>query len=103
MTHAHAQRQRTGQPVGCSQPGTETSCGQTEARPALAGLAVPAGGTPVIRRQKADAVTYAKAQGINIVVSKATVEDYVQDVSKDKGLRKGLLDAWNLNASSQWL
>jgi hypothetical protein len=103
MTHAHAQRQRTGQPIGCSQPGTETSCGQTEARPALAGLAVPAGGTPVIRRQKADAVTYAKAQGISIVVSKATVEDYVQDASKDKGLRKGLLDAWNLNASSQWL
>jgi hypothetical protein len=28
--------------------------------------------------------------------------DYVGDTTKDKTLRKGLLDAWNLNAQSQW-
>ncbi len=107
MTHAHAPRQRAAQQADRSETGRsadlESSPGQPAGRPALAGLAVPAGGTPVIRRQKADAVTYAKAQGINIVVSKSTVEEYVEDVSKDKGLRKGLLDAWNLNASGQWL
>lgn len=103
MTHAHAPRQRSGKPAARNRAATETSSGQPEARSALAGLAVPASGAPVIRRQKADAVNYARAQGINIVVSKATVEDYVEDLSKDKGLRKGLLDAWNLNAQSQWL
>lgn len=103
MTHAHAPRQRTGQPAGRGRTGTETGSGQSEARPALPGLAVPAGGQPVIRRQKADAVTYAKTNAIDIAVSMQTVTNYVNDVTNDDDLRKGLLDAWNLNASSQWI
>jgi len=102
MTHAHASRQRTGQPAGRDRAGTESGSGRSEARPALAGLAVPTG-APVIRRQKADAVTFAKTNSIDIAVSMQTVTNYVNDLSNDKDLRKGLLDAWNLNASSQWI
>jgi hypothetical protein len=70
---------------------------------ALPGLAVPGPGSPVIRRQKADAVRYAKDNGIDIEVSRQTVADYVGNAGNDKALRTGLLDAWNLNASSQWV
>jgi len=63
----------------------------------------PSGGTPVIRRQKADAVRYAKDNGIDIEVSQQTVSNYVNDKGNDKALRKGLLDAWNLDASAQWM
>ncbi|HST49253.1 hypothetical protein [Jatrophihabitans sp.] len=104
MTHSHAPRRRTDQPAGrdgctdCSTPSEPVR------RTALPGLAVPAPtGAPVIRRQKADAVRYATDNKIDITVSKQAVLDYVNDKGNDKELRKGLLDAWNLNASSQWV
>lgn len=100
--HAHAPRQRTGQSAGRDRASTESGSDQPEARPALAGLAVPTG-APVIRRKKADAVTFAKTNSIDIAVSMQTVTNYVNDLSNDKDLRKGLLDAWNLNNTSQWI
>ncbi|MEO6504098.1 MAG: hypothetical protein ABIQ09_19595 [Jatrophihabitantaceae bacterium] len=105
MTHSHASRQRAGQPAEpeCHdhvEPASEQSRPRTVALP---GLAVPAGGQPVIRRQKADAVTYATTNSIDIAVSMQTVTNYVNDVSNDKDLRKGLLEAWNLNSQDRWI
>ncbi len=106
MTHSHATRRRAAQPAGqdaCTECPTDSA---TVRRTALPGLAVPAPaqpvGAPVIRRQKADAVKYADDNDIDIVVSQQTVRNYVNDKGNDDDLRKGLLAAWNLNASAQW-
>ena len=61
--------------------------------PAGPAPAVPVTGTPVIRRQKADAIKYADDNDIDIVVSRQTVEDWVNDTDNDDDLRQGLLDA----------
>ena len=112
MTHSHAPRRRAGQPAGqdaCTECPTDSATVRRTALPGLAvpGPAVPApappAGTPVIRRQKADAVKYADDNDIDIVVSKQTVLNYVNDKGNDEDLRTGLLEAWNLNASAQWV
>ncbi len=56
-----------------------------------------------VQLQKKDAETYAKSNGIGIVVNHQNVTNYVNDTNNDKTLRKGLLDAWNLNSNSNWI
>lgn|GEM_PF-3029054 len=133
MTHSHAPRRQAGQPAqrdsctdcppspapvrrvavpglavpgmavpGMAVPGLAVS-GLAVPGPAGPAPAVPVTGTPVIRRQKADAIKYADDNDIDIVVSRQTVEDWVNDTDNDDDLRQGLLDAWNLNAQPQWL
>lgn len=105
MTHAHAACHRAGHPGERERrAGAEPAPEQPRPRTvALPGLAVPTGGEPVIRRQKADAVSYAKANSIDIAVSMQAVKDYVDNVTHDKTLRSGLLAAWNLNAQDRWV
>ncbi len=104
MTRSHASRQQAGQPVSRGSRAAGEPASPPPSRPvALPGLAVPAGGARVIRRQKADAVSYAKTNAIDIAVSMQTVTNYVNDVSNDKALRTGLLDAWNLNSQDRWI
>lgn len=65
----------------------------------------PTAGRPghAIQLQKKDAEAYAKTNGIGVVVNHQNVTTYVNDASNDKTLRKGLLDAWNLNSASNWI
>lgn len=103
MTHAHAPRERAdqqarGHPVHVH---TEQTCGSETFPVAVPGRALPAQHTPVIRRQKKDAEKYAKDNAIDIVVSRKTVEEYVNDTDNDDDLRRGLLDAWNLD-NARW-
>lgn len=110
VTHSHASRDRAGQQVRgeCRDHAEPTTEQPTTEQPrprtvALTGLAVSAGGAQVIRRQRADAVSYAKANTIDITVSMQTVTNYVNEVTNDKDLRKGLLEAWNRDSQDRWV
>jgi len=105
VTHAHAPHERSeqraqGHPVHVH---TEEACPSEISAVPVPGRALPSPGRLVIRRQKADAVEYAKTKKIDIEVSKKTVEEYVNDTDNDDDLRRGLLDAWNLDASAAWV
>jgi len=54
-----------------------------------------------VQLQKADAQAYSDSNGLGITASQSTVSTYVNDTSKDKTLRKGLLDAWNKD-NARW-
>jgi hypothetical protein len=105
VTHAHAPHEHAGKPARGHPVHVHTAeaCPSETFPVAVPGRALPAPGSPVIRRKKADAEKYAKTNKIDIVVSKKTVEEYVNDTDNDDDLRRGLLDAWNLDASSQWI
>ncbi len=114
MTSSHAPRDRARNradhrrgTASATDPATGSTtglaAGQSGPRPVpLSGLAVPAGGAPVIRRQKADAVVYARDNALGITVSMEEVRAYVTNTANDATLRAGLLAAWNLNSQPRW-
>lgn len=104
MTHAHARHEDAGQPAR-GHPvhvHAEETCPADTFPVPVPGRSLPAPGATVIRRQKADAENYAKTNKIDIEVSKKAVEEYVNDTGNDDDLRRGLLEAWNLDASAAW-
>ncbi len=56
-----------------------------------------------VQLQKKDAERYAREKKIDITVNHLNVTNYVNDTSNDKTLRRGLLEAWNLNSTSNWI
>jgi hypothetical protein len=84
--------------------GTDPASAERTLHPVpVRGLVAPVIGSRVIRRMKADAEAYAQDEGIDIVVNKVNVTNYVNDSSNDDDLRKGLLAAWNLGTGAQWV